>query len=105
MGGGKKENHENSPHVDYGLYVGLCTDGARAMTGHERGLAARVQQVAPLVKWTHCMVHREALAAKKMPVLLDSVLNPIRENDKSHQITAAKLSLVWGPLPGDGVRA
>ncbi|KAL2101246.1 hypothetical protein ACEWY4_003007 [Coilia grayii] len=54
--------------------VGLCTDGARAMTGRERGLAARVQQVAPLVKWTHCMVHREALAAKKMPVLLDSVL-------------------------------
>ncbi len=45
------------------------------MTGRERGLAARVQQVAPLVKWTHCMVHREALAAKKMPVLFDSVLN------------------------------
>ncbi len=45
--------------------VGLCTDGAQAMTGRERGLAARVQQVAPLVKWTHCMVHREALAAKK----------------------------------------
>ncbi|XP_039670584.1 zinc finger BED domain-containing protein 5-like [Perca fluviatilis] len=55
--------------------VSLCTDGARAMTGRERGLAARVQQVAPLVKWTHCMVHREALAAKKMPVLFDSVLN------------------------------
>ncbi len=55
--------------------VALCTDGAQAMTGHERGLAARVQQVAPLVKWTHCMVHREALAAKKMPVLFDSVLN------------------------------
>ncbi len=55
--------------------VGLCTDGAQAMTGRERGLAARVQQVAPLVKWTHCMVHREALAAKKMPVLFDSVLN------------------------------
>uniref|UniRef100_A0A671W2C9 DUF4371 domain-containing protein n=1 Tax=Sparus aurata TaxID=8175 RepID=A0A671W2C9_SPAAU len=54
--------------------VGLCTDGARAMTGRERGLAARVQQVAPLVKWTHCMVHREALAAKNMPVLFDSVL-------------------------------
>ncbi len=55
--------------------VGLCTDGAQAMTGRERGLAARVQQVAPLVKWTHCMVHRVALAAKKMPVLFDSVLN------------------------------
>ncbi len=55
--------------------VGLCTDGAQAMTGRERGLAACVQQVAPLVKWTNCMVHREALAAKKMPVLFDSVLN------------------------------
>ncbi len=51
-----------------------------------------------------CMVHREALAAKKMPVLFDSCwTNPW--NDKSHQITSAKLSLVWGPLPGDGVRA
>ncbi len=55
--------------------VGLCTDGAQAMTGRECGLAARVQQVAPLVKWTHCMVNREALAAKKMLVLFDSVLN------------------------------
>uniref|UniRef100_A0A8C1RK47 HAT C-terminal dimerisation domain-containing protein n=1 Tax=Cyprinus carpio TaxID=7962 RepID=A0A8C1RK47_CYPCA len=55
--------------------VGLCKDGAQAMTGRECGLAARVQQVAPLVKWTHCMVHREALASKKMPVLFDSVLN------------------------------
>uniref|UniRef100_A0A8C1PKF5 Uncharacterized protein n=1 Tax=Cyprinus carpio TaxID=7962 RepID=A0A8C1PKF5_CYPCA len=47
----------------------------KAMTGRERCLAARVQQVAPLVKWTHCMVHCEALAAKKMPVLFDSKLN------------------------------
>uniref|UniRef100_A0A8C1WTV5 Uncharacterized protein n=1 Tax=Cyprinus carpio TaxID=7962 RepID=A0A8C1WTV5_CYPCA len=47
----------------------------KAMTGRERCLAARVQQVAPLVKWTHCMVHCEALAAKKMPVLFDSMLN------------------------------
>ncbi len=53
----------------------MHTDGAQAMTGRERGLAARVQQVAPFVKWTHCMVHREALAAKKMTVLFDSVLN------------------------------
>ncbi len=71
--------------------------------GRERGLAARVQQVAPLVKWTHCMVHREALAAKKMPVLFAGSFDFYF--DKSHQITAAKLSLVWGPLPGDGVRA
>uniref|UniRef100_A0AAY5KAR4 DUF4371 domain-containing protein n=1 Tax=Esox lucius TaxID=8010 RepID=A0AAY5KAR4_ESOLU len=65
--------HENG--LTWDRCVGLCTDSARAMKGHEHGLAAHVQQVAPLVKWTHCMVHRKALAAKKMPVLFDSVLN------------------------------
>ncbi len=84
--------------------VGLCTDGAQAMTGRERGLAARVQHVAPLVKWTHCMVHREALAAKKIQVIFDSVLNQSVKMINLIKSTN-KLSLVWGPLPGDGVRA
>ncbi len=80
--------------------VGLCTDGAQAMTGRERGLAARVQQVAPFVKWTHCMVHREALAAKKMLVLFDSVLNQsvkmISHQMKSNQIWRS----IWMTLCG-----
>src|SRR4029434_5004097 len=61
--------------LGWGKCIGLCTDGARSMTGRERGLVARFQQVAPLVQWTHCMVHREALAAKKMPPLSESVLH------------------------------
>ncbi len=56
--------------------VGLCMDGVQAMTGREHGLATRVQQVAPLVKWTHCMVHREALAAKKCRFFLTLQTNP-----------------------------
>ena len=61
--------------LGWGKCIGLCTDGARSMTGCERGLVARFQQVAPLVQWTHCMVHCEALAAKKMPPFFESVLH------------------------------
>lgn len=45
--------------------VGLSTDGARAMSGKLTGLVARVKNVAPNIIWTHCCIHREALACKK----------------------------------------
>ncbi len=37
--------------------VGICTDGTRSMTGRVSGLVPRVQNLAPLAKWTHCMIH------------------------------------------------
>lgn len=46
--------------------IGICTDGAAAMTGKKSGLVARIKQVAPEATATHCMIHREALAAKGM---------------------------------------
>ncbi|KAK1897528.1 Zinc finger BED domain containing protein 5 [Dissostichus eleginoides] len=55
--------------------VGVCTDGARAMTGRHSGVAARIKEVAPEMRWTHCSIHREALAVKKMPDGLKSVLD------------------------------
>ncbi len=54
--------------------VGICTDGARSMTGRLSGLVTRVQNLAPLAKWTCCMIHRESLASKKMPECLETVL-------------------------------
>ncbi len=54
--------------------VGICTDRARSMTGRLSGLVTRVQNLAPLAKWTHCMIHRESLASKKMPECLETVL-------------------------------
>ncbi len=54
--------------------VGICTDGAHSMTGRLSGLVTRVQNLAPLAKWTHCMIHRESLASKKMPECLETVL-------------------------------
>ncbi|KAI2647347.1 SCAN domain-containing protein 3 [Labeo rohita] len=46
--------------------VGICTDRAHSMTGRISGLVTRVQNLAPLAKWTHCMIHRESLPSKKM---------------------------------------
>jgi len=38
------------------------------------GLVTHVQNLAPLAKWTHCMIHCESLASKKMPECLETVL-------------------------------
>ena len=46
--------------------VGLCTDGARAMSGRFGSLRALVQGVAVNAKWTHCLIHREALASQQL---------------------------------------
>jgi hypothetical protein len=42
--------------------VGICTDGAEALTGHKKGFQAEVQQIGPHVNFIHCIIHTEALA-------------------------------------------
>ncbi|MBN3314495.1 SCND3 protein, partial [Atractosteus spatula] len=59
--------------IDWIKCVGVCTDGARAMTSRHSGVNARIREVAPDMKWTHCNIHHEALAVKKMPDDLKSV--------------------------------
>lgn len=60
--------------IDWKRCCGICSDGARAMTGRHSGLVKRVQDVAPTAVWSHCIIHRQALAAKKMPEELRAVL-------------------------------
>lgn len=55
--------------------VGVCTDGARAMTGRHSGLAARIHAVAPEMRLIHCSIHCDALVVKKLPEELKSVLD------------------------------
>ena len=38
-------------------------------------MVARIREVAPDAQWTHCGIHREALAVKKMPVEFKAVLD------------------------------
>jgi hypothetical protein len=55
--------------------VGTSTDGAHAMSGIHKGLVARIQKVASLVKWTHCCIHREVLVSSRMPSKMKTVLD------------------------------
>jgi hypothetical protein len=47
------------------------------MTGVYSGVVARIKEVAPYCKATHCIIHLEMLATKKKSVKLNSVLNKV----------------------------
>ncbi|XP_025413309.1 zinc finger MYM-type protein 6-like [Sipha flava] len=56
--------------------IGICTDGAAAMTGKFNGLVARIKQIAHKdIISTHCFIHREQLATKDMDIF--SILNDL----------------------------
>ena len=55
--------------------TGICTDGAAACTSFRSGAVKRIQKKASNAKWTHCFLHREALAAKKISPELHEILN------------------------------
>ncbi|KAL1265252.1 hypothetical protein QQF64_003279 [Cirrhinus molitorella] len=61
--------------IEWKKCVGICSDGVRAMTGKHSGLVTKVQAVAPFAVWTHCMIHKQALAAKKMPPDMKQVMD------------------------------
>lgn len=54
--------------------VAVCTDGAAALTGSNKGLRGLIQKVAPHMVFNHCMIHRQALVAKDMDEELHNVL-------------------------------
>jgi hypothetical protein len=56
------------------LCTSVCTDGAAAMVGRQNGLIARLKTINFSIKWTHCIVNREALASKQLNEDLNSVL-------------------------------
>jgi hypothetical protein len=59
--------------------VGICTDGAQAMSGKYNGLQALVKKESSDIIWTHCMIHREALASKSLSPGLNIVLEVVIE--------------------------
>ncbi|XP_071037138.1 SCAN domain-containing protein 3-like [Parasteatoda tepidariorum] len=63
-----------SRQLKWSFCVGICTDGAAAMTGRLSGLTARIKEVAPESEATHCLIHREVLASCKMSPEFNSVL-------------------------------
>uniref|UniRef100_K7FSU2 HAT C-terminal dimerisation domain-containing protein n=1 Tax=Pelodiscus sinensis TaxID=13735 RepID=K7FSU2_PELSI len=53
--------------------VGICTDGACSRPGCDRGLQVLICQKSRGVVWTHCMIHRQALASKYLSSALVTI--------------------------------
>ena len=59
------------------LVGGMCTDGAPSMIGYRSGFKGLVTSVAPHVSFTHCVIHRFALAMKTLSSGLQEVLQDV----------------------------
>lgn len=64
-------------NVNWEKCVGVCTDGGRSMSGNYQGLQSRIRSRAPNAVWTHCIIHREALAAGKLSEELNDTLKSV----------------------------
>ena len=53
-------------NLEWKYCVGLCTDGARVMSGRFGGLRTLVQGAAVNAKWTDCLIHCKALASQQL---------------------------------------
>ena len=56
-------NYYISGKLNWSFYVGICMDGAAAMTGRLSGFTTRVKDVASECESMHCVIHREMLAS------------------------------------------
>jgi len=68
------DNFMSENILDWTKCVGVCIDGARSMSGCYGGLQALIRSKAPDAMWTHCIIHREALASKYLSPALNQVL-------------------------------
>jgi len=55
-----------------GYCVDVCTDGAKAMTGKTSGVISRIKQKVKECSSSHYVLHRHALAVKKMQLILSN---------------------------------
>lgn len=51
--------------LEWSKCVGVCTDGAAAMSGRISGFKAEVQKVSPDAQHIHCVIHREHLVFRQ----------------------------------------
>lgn len=62
-------------NIQWSNCISVCTDGAAAMTGSKKGFVSCVKQKNPIIQFTHCCIHREALMVKNLPEELLNTMN------------------------------
>ena len=62
--------------LEWKHFFGVCTDGAACLTGGNSGLVTKMKDMAGNnLLSTHCYIHRQNLASKKMAPELNEVLS------------------------------
>ena len=66
--------------LEWKNWFGVCTDGAACLTGRNSGLVSKIKDmVGNNLLSTHCYIHRQNLASKKMaPDLMKSCLKLLK---------------------------
>jgi len=83
---------------------GCTTDGAPVMLGRRSGFRARVTEVAPRVRFLHCMIHRFALSCKVLPAQLFnilSLLNKMVNHVKGSALNSRLFKIICEDLSAD----
>ena len=80
-------------NLEWKYCVGLCTDGARAMSGRFGGLRALVQGVAVDTKWAHCLIHGEALASQQLSGYYYAVVEDVVKTENFIKVRPLKALL------------
>nr|XP_039252531.1 zinc finger MYM-type protein 6-like [Styela clava] len=94
--------------IDWGIGVGVCTNGATSMTGCRSEMVTKIKEVAhEKMLYTHCIIHREHLASKKPSPELKNVMNnavkivnaiktrPLNSMDSQHQHLLFHAEVRW----------
>lgn len=99
------DNKMQQYELDWANVIGLCTDGAAAMTGSKNGLAQRISEVAHTdFVPSHCIIHREALASKDMSTELNGTLVlavKMINNIKANALNSRMFSLICSEMTSD----
>ncbi|GBP42486.1 Zinc finger BED domain-containing protein 5 [Eumeta japonica] len=79
--------------------VDICTDGVKAMTGKTAGAVSRIKDKAPNCSFSHCTLHRQALAMKQMPPNLKLVMDETNERRPIEREPISALTIETLPKP------
>ncbi|XP_003801892.1 SCAN domain-containing protein 3 isoform X1 [Otolemur garnettii] len=94
----------NKCGLEFKFCVGVCSDGAASMTGKHSEVVTQIKELAPECKTTHCFIHRESLAMKKVSADLNSVLTDIVKivnYVKSNALNSRLFSLLCDNMEAD----
>ncbi|XP_032254826.1 SCAN domain-containing protein 3 isoform X2 [Phoca vitulina] len=94
----------NKCGLEFRFCVGLCSDGAASMTGMHSEVVTQIKELAPECRITHCFIHRESLAMKKVSAELNSVLTDtvkIVNYVKSNLLNSRLFSLLCDNMEAD----